>query len=388
MQTLLTEPALLLADDMGLGKAQPLDAKVLTPQGWKRMGEIEAGDPVINSQGGVSTVLGVYPHGEKDIYRVVFSDGSATECSDDHLWHVTSAVRRHRRQPGQVLPLHTIRARLFDGAGNARHYIPMVRPIEFREGCLPIHPYLLGALLGDGGFRHRAIFTSADEELVERLKSLLPDGVDIRPIGRFDFRISRKPSLYRNPVITALRDLGLFGHGSSTKFIPADYKFASVASRTALLQGLLDTDGCVRPTDNSIEYTTASRQLADDVAFIVQSLGGRATVRLKSPRYRHNGELRHGKTAYRMSVILPRGIEPFALSRKADIYNPRPKYQPSRAIRDVVYVGRKRAQCIRVDAPDGLYITDDCIVTHNTAQSIAAMRILMLQRRIGAALIV
>ena len=77
------------------------------------------------------------------------------------------------------------------------------------------------------------------------------------------------------------------GCGSSEKFVPDAYKFASVASRTALLQGLLDTDGCVRKSDNNIEYTTVSPQLAEDVAFVVQSLGGTARIRTKNDGLRH-----------------------------------------------------------------------------------------------------
>ena len=152
----------------------------------------------------------------------------------------------------------------------------------------------------------------------------------------------------------------------------------------ALLQGLLDTDGCVRASDNNIEYTTGSPRLAEDVAFLVQSLGGTARIRTKPTSYMLNGERRACKLAYRMSVILPPEIQPFRLSRKAAIYQPRPKYQPSRAIVDVIPVGRKPAQCITVDAPDGLYVTDHCIVTHNTAQLIA----LLLQRGSGPTLVI
>src|SRR4029077_6786333 len=103
-------------------------------------------------------------------------------------------------------------------------------------------------------------------------------------------------------------------------------------SRTSLLQGLLDTDGCVRQSDNNIEYTTVSPRLAQDVAFLIQSLGGTARIRTKPTSYTLNGERRACKLAYRMSVILPAEIQPFRLSRKAAVYTRRPKYAPSRAI--------------------------------------------------------
>ena len=363
----------LLADDMGLGKAGPLDSPVLTPTGWKLMGDIVVGDEVVNAQGGASRVTGVFPQGEKDIYRVVFSDGTSLECCEEHLWYVRSAVRKFRSQPGLVRPLREFMHDLRDAAGNAKHYIPMVRPIEFREGDLPLDPYLVGVLLGDGGLTTGSIYLSAAEaEIVASVRNALPAGVALKSKRRFDWRFTGHIGKY-NPLTTALRRLGLVGCGSAEKFIPEVYKFASVQSRTALLQGLLDTDGCVRKSDNNIEYTTVSPQLAQDVAFLVQSLGGTARIRTKPTGYRVNGERKACKLAYRMSVILPPEIQPFRLSRKAEMYQPRPKYGPSRAIVDVIPVGRKQAQCIAVDAPDGLYVTDHCIVTHNTAQIIALL---------------
>jgi SNF2 family DNA or RNA helicase len=364
----------LLADDMGLGKSLSLDTPVLTPAGWKHMGAMAVGNEIINAQGGVSRVTGVFPQGDKQLYRVVFSDGTSVECCDEHLWYVVSAVRKHRGQRGRVLPLREFMHDLRDAAGNAKHYIPMVAPIEFRESTLPLDPYVLGLLLGDGGLTdHTVRFSSSDDELIASVSRACPPGVSVVGAGGVEWRLSGK-RWQPNPVTSLMRELDLMGRGSSEKFIPDAYKFASVASRTALLQGLLDTDGCVRSSDNNIEYSTVSPQLAQDVAFLVQSLGGTARIRTKNAGYLlANGERQACKLAYRMSVILPPQTQPFRLARKAAIYKARPKYGPSRAIVDVQPVGRKPAQCIAVDSPDGLYVTDHCIVTHNTAQVIALL---------------
>lgn len=359
-----------LADDMGLGKAQPLDAKILTPSGWKTMGEMTIGSQVINSQGKASRVVGVYPQGEKEIFRVTFSDGSSAECCDEHLWLVNTPVRRHREQPGRVLPLAQIRQKLRDKNQNSQHFIPMVAPVELDSpGERPLDPYLLGALLGDGGISQRAIFSTADAEMLALLRPLLPAEHSFRHLGRCDYRINgvgRRNS--SNQVINALRALGLYGKRSEQKLIPEVYKLAPVGVRRALLQGLLDTDGHVRPIDNNIEYSSSSRQLAEDVQFLVQSLGGVARIREKKTSR---------LSSYRMSIILPAEEKPFRLSRKASLYHPRTKYPPARAIVSVEPVGRKLAQCIAVDAPDHLYVTDNFIVTHNTVQLIA----LILQRK-------
>jgi len=165
-------------------------------------------------------------------------------------------------------------------------------------------------------------------------------------------------------VTDALRRLELMGCGSHEKFIPHVYKFAPVAERLEMLRGLLDTDGHVRPNDNNVEYCTVSRQLAEDVQFLVQSLGGTAPIREKQTT---------GRLAYRMSIALPGDVNPFRLARKADVYHPRGKYPPSRAIVEITSVGEKDTQCIAVDAIDYLYVTDDFIVTHNTIQLIALL---------------
>ncbi len=357
-----------LADDMGLGKAQPLDAKILTPTGWRTMGEMNVGDTVIRADGQSAKVIGVYPQGEREVFDVTFSDNSRTQCCDEHLWQVNTPVRKYRGQEGRVLPLGDIRKQLRDTSDNSLHFVPMVSPIKFGDALtdrpLPLHPYLLGALLGDGGIAHRCILSSADQELLDHVKTMLPEGVSLNYIDGVDYRIACAKPGGCNPVLNALKTMGLRGLGSHQKFVPDLYKWTTVANRTELLQGLLDTDGHVRPADNNIEYCTVSEQLAKDVQFLVQSLGGTAAIRTKQTT---------GRLAYRMSVILPESIKPFNLSRKATAYHPRAKYPPTRAIVEVKSIGQKPCQCIAVDAADQLYVTDDFIVTHNTIQLIALM---------------
>ncbi|MGA7731383.1 MAG: SNF2-related protein [Chloroflexia bacterium] len=367
----------LLADDMGLGKAQPLDAKILTPHGWMTMKDIRVGDVVVNSQGGASQVIGIYPQGQKDVFRVEFTDGSATECCDDHLWLVNSASRRWRGYAPRVMALRDIRRDLREPSGNSRYFIPMVKPVQFTEVSLPLDPYLFGVLLGDGGLaQHSIILSSADVEILDLVRQRLPQGVVLAKATGYDWRISQGSTSKANPVMMALRSLDVAGKRAESKFIPAIYKFAGLNDRIALLQGLLDTDGCVRKADNNIEFGSSSIRLAEDMIELVQSLGGRATLRQKAPTYTYKGERRLGQTCYRMSIALPPEIQPFRLTRKANLYHPRSKYPPVRAIRSVSYVGRKETQCIAVNSNDHLYVTDDYILTHNTPQSIAAARLL------------
>lgn len=359
----------LNGDDVGLGKAQPVDALVLTTQGWCPIGALGVGSMVVGASGYATMVTGVFPQGKKMVFRVTFSDGSSTECCDDHLWATNTTVRRSRGCPPKIRPLKEIRKDLFEKNGARRHFIPMVGPVQYRsDGLREIDPYLLGALIGDGSLSgHSVVFSSADMEMIHSIERAIPEGCSLVRKSTYDWRIRGAGSGRPNPLIDVLRGLGLMGKRSEGKYIPKAYRQAPVEDRIALLQGLLDTDGHVRPVDNNVEYCTVSQQLAVDVAEVIRSLGGVARIN-EHPTPR--------QLAYRMSVILPNPIAPFRLSRKAEVYKGRQKYGPSRAIVSVEPVGFRECLCISVAAEDGLYVTEDFIVTHNTLQAVGAVEIL------------
>jgi hypothetical protein len=371
-------PGMLIAGEPGSGKAQPLDAKILTPTGWTTMGEIKVGDEVIGSDGKPHQVLGVFPQGEKLIYKVTFNDGSSTEACGEHLWAVRTSIMAWRGTPWKVLDTETLRESLIDNQGKRRWTVPVVQPVDHPEADLPLDPYALGLLLGDGNLTHQVAFSSSDPELVTALAAALPPGCEVVHRSRYDHNVVDRTQR-GNRVIDTIRLLGLSGHRSEKKFIPTQYQFASVAQRYALLQGLLDSDGHVT-NHNSIEYATSSPDLAEQTADLVRSLGGVARIRSKIPTFTVKGkesgstERRTGRRSYTVTIRLPRDLgNPFRLARKARQYQPQNRFEPGRVITDITPVGVKQAQCIKVSASDNLYVTDDYVLTHNTfaAQMIA-----------------
>lgn len=76
-----------------------------------------------------------------------------------------------------------------------------------------------------------------------------------------------------NPLQVTIRGLGLEGKVAGDKFIPHQYKVASVEDRFRLLAGLLDTDAFYDKEKNTFEYCSKSKRLADDVVFVCRSLG-------------------------------------------------------------------------------------------------------------------
>ncbi len=74
-----------------MGKAQPLNSRILLADGsWTTFRDVCVGDSLASVDGQPSFVSGVFPQGERDIYRVTFSDGRTVDCADDHLWEIHS----------------------------------------------------------------------------------------------------------------------------------------------------------------------------------------------------------------------------------------------------------------------------------------------------------
>ena len=366
----------IIADGMGIGKAQTLDSLILTPSGWAQMGDIKVGDDVIGRAGLPAKVTGVFPRGVMRTYRVEFSDGSSGMFSRDHLFEVTTPGRKHLGKPPLVKSVYSmITEGLKQKSGNRKWYIPTVQPVRFSENDEHIlDPYLVGVLLGDGSLNAKHCTLTTDREIIESL--ILPGGVTIA-CRDVHYSAEYVGVAGFSGIMPHLRELGMDGKLSAEKSIPNRYKWASDPDdRIAVLQGLLDTDGTTvnsrGEASTSIEYGTVSKQLAEDVKFIVQSLGGTVSIRERIPTYTHKGEKREGALFYRMILKLPSGVTPFRLARKADKWTPRSKYEPVRGIESIEYVGDEEVQCISVDADDKLYVTDDFIVTHNTIQAIAA----------------
>lgn len=358
----------LVALEQGLGKAQPTDARILTPDGWVPIGFLEVGDLVIGSQGNPIKVLGVFPQGTKQIYSVLMQDGSQTECCLDHLW----TMRKQRRRL-VTLPLEQIRKDTLKTKTNWKYYSLMLRsPVIFsKNDLLPIDPYLMGYLIGNGCLRTHAGVSIPDLETVERVRELLPSGCILKKTSqtlKIDYIVTGSGDC-KNPLLRSLRLLEFVGKYSHEKRIPEIYLRSSVDDRIALLQGLMDSDGSV--SFNHLEFSSSSPGLVADVQDLVECLGGCGKISLrKSPKYTHKGEIRFGRDHSRLAIKLPESIKPFRLSRKAKNYNPSKWSAPTRPLVSITEAGKKECVCISVDAEDGLYVTDHAILTHNTKCSL------------------
>ena len=364
---------IIVAGRPSMGKSQPIDCKVKTPHGWSEMGSLQVGDAVASIDGAASIVTGVYPQGVRQVFRITFSDGRSTEACAEHLWRV------HYRAWTEPRVISTERLIQMLARKRYQHRLWIDQPNGHfgHLDPLPIDPWLLGALLGDGSFRGRSVgFSTTEAEMVEHVAESLMEGVEIRPHkgNTKDWTITCSPAragLNRygwepHALQAPLRELLLWGVPSHEKFIPRLYRNAHRAARLSLLQGLLDTDGWVEKW-GSVRYCTSSYRLAKEVVDLVRSLGGWCTMTDKRPSYSHKGEKKEGRTAFVLNIHHPEPRSLFRLSSKKSRVPEGHKRDWRPVISSIVATRIVPTQCISVSHPSHLYVTDDYVVTHNTA---------------------
>ena len=388
-----------------LGPRGPLavSTPVATPNGWVPIGELQVGDIVFSEHGQLTEVVGISDYEESLTWEVVFTDGSSVRCDDQHLWKVrrmgtdgkgdwrsmtlneirtqkTVGIKGNGR-PGALTQRVTATCESgetpwLDSRGYPRYQIPVTQPVEYPATELPLDPYLLGALLGDGSLSSNNLsLCSADPEIVERCSLGLPEDYRFKKVAKYGYNISHvkgvlaggKPSVVRE----ILKTLGVYGKTSIDKFIPKSYLTASIPDREALLQGLLDTDGTVAST-GGVSFCTTSTALVKDVTELVQSLGGIATQRasqLNTYLNKHQERVRTTTPSVTLGIKLPDSIKPFHLHRKAQRYSPCTKYLPCRSIKNICPSTTEKVRCIEVADTCHTFLTKDYIVSHNSAKS-------------------
>jgi predicted ribonuclease YlaK/intein/homing endonuclease len=424
---------------------QPLTAKIATPDGWTTMVELKIGDFVIGRDGKPTKVLSIHPKGEKEIYKVETTDGTSTECCEDHLWSTKTRKALNKPFESSVKTTREIMLSLNRKDGGLNHLLPRNEAVQYKEQELPLSPYALGAIIGDGCisniFHNNLNFYNIDKEIVKRVneelkyincylmqKSTINESgnriqfnintinkytvpgnkiivknningetvqyhsvgaaaralnikrkvIDNRirkhaPYNQYTFEVIKKVSgdYSHHPAKNIFNKLGLAGKCAHEKFIPSIYKYNSIENRVNLLRGLMDTDGTIKKSTGEASFTTTSKQLAEDVIEIVRSLGGRASLiirdRIGKITKREAANIHTRRLSYEFSISLPIEYNPFFLPRKSNRWKKRNTADIK--ISSIINTGRiEPVQCIMVEDPEHLYLTDNFIVTHNTVQ--------------------
>lgn len=344
-------------------KAHSYDQLVYTPKGLQRWEEIKVGDYLFDTQGGVTKVLEIPFDNETEIYKITLQDGRTIEASGNHLWKVIDYNGLEKIKTTSELKSKYLKQK--GKYQESLYYIPSNKGIEYEEQEVKIDPYFLGLLLGDGTLgsatRNKISFTSAIQDIKEYSNIL-----------NFKYKTfdDRHHSIEYSNIKSYLQELDLYDKRSHTKFIPDLYKYNSKKVRLELLKGLMDTDGTCEDNGNS-GYTTVSERLAQDVLFLVRSLGINCNLNISSNSY---------GLVYNIRIYTDTPI--FKLSRKYS----KQKITKNRAfktgIRKIEYIGKKRAKCVTVDSQDHCYLIGDFVVTHNSKGTNSGKQVNAYARRL------
>lgn len=386
-------------------KALALDTAIPTPEGWKTMGELAAGDRVFDPSGRPCNVIATSEvFTDHDCYAVEFSNGETVTADAGHLWETTARVnmvgvragREMGRRDGEGVARKVrtteelFETQTYGARGDRNHSIQMPKPLDLPEAALDIDPYVLGVWLGDGTC-HAAHVTCGDEDVAEMRANIEECGYDadstkygiawrimVRSI-EIDLlgdavRVSKASA---ENFQRKLRRIGVFGN----KHIPARYLRSSFEQRLALLQGLMDTDGTINKNGRVLSFSNINETLILGVSELLSSLGVKHSIRRNQKVC--NGRIIPG-IAYQVQFMAFRdGLPVFRLARKlnrmrcSDSCSVKPRSQ-SVQIKSVRRVPSVPTKCIAVDSPSRMFLCGRTMIPTHNSTLLAAIGLFML----------
>lgn len=337
----------------GKGKAIPNTEFILTPDGYKLWGDINIGSRLYAPDGSITKVIGIPFDGMVNMLRITLADGRSILCSKEHLFKIFYRGQEKIVDADFIgRNYHKTRKTSAKNPTGDEYVIslPINGALPFDRQVLPIEPYTLGLILGDG------CITVKNNKNIVRFTSLLSDVLEYKQFIPYDITTYKRDiehSIHIPNAYNILNSLGLLGTNSHTKFIPEVYKYSSIEDRISLLQGLIDTDGWINGKTQC--FCTTSEQLKDDVLEVARSLGIKSFVFKKK-----NAWTLSFQTEYNLCKLTRK------ISKRASLSN-RYKVTSKRiTITKVKYIGNYPAKCVTVDREDGMFVGPSFIVTHNS----------------------
>lgn len=359
----------------GFGKAQPLYCKILTPDGWTTMGDIQKGDLVFTPKNTITRVADTFDQGVTKVYKVSFEDGGETFCHPGHLWKIyNSRWYANDKEPYSLFTTQQI----IDNMKNTKNsfYVPSIPvPINFRKHEYYIDPYLAGSILPFVELKNdKLIITEQSASTHRHSQILLMDAIDayapygigikIRTTERFGddvVGILTATDDYSQKILDAVKDFI-----ANNKTIPEQYIHCAQEDRLRFLQGMCDVGGMIS-VNGQINVLVFHSQLRKQIMEMVLLQGATLDPLNNRPHYNKQYGITvyfsHGKPDEFFTIMDKK--KHFYLHRAENLETVS-KISKNRKIVSIDYHGKEETKCILLEDADHLYITDDCIITHNT----------------------
>lgn len=323
---------------------------IITKFGWKNAGDVIKGDILYDSSGKETTVKDVVKFQDKELYRLVFSDRSEILACDEHLW-IVSTLDDMKEAKSRVVTTEFIRTHLKQGdRANITIFNP--KPVERQDADLPLDPYVLGHWLGDGSKLGYQIAISEEDA---------PFITEQYAKAGYTSKQSESSNIHSYTVHGLAKDLREI-NVLDNKHIPRPYLQGSIDQRIALLQGLMDSDGCITEAGRS-QFTNTDLRIIEGVEEILSSLGIKYTSWMGGTKAAD-----HHKDLYTLGFFT--SLPVFRLPRKAArLRQEDSKRTIARKVHMVESAGKGNATCFHVDSSDHSFLAGrKMIVTHNSMQ--------------------
>jgi len=368
-------PKLTIEVKPGVGKEQPYSTLIPTPNGYVKMGDLNIGDTVFSRDGMMTHVTGIFEQGVKNVYKITFQDGRTAMCGLEHLW----TIKTDDSNEWTTVTTET----LIKNIAHKKIYIPTCDPVNFPHTNVPIDPYVLGCLIGNGCLRDRCLaISSGDEYVPNKIAEICGFGVRRRSLHNYTYDFYDKKTLKPIDKKQFFKDLPEFIDSYSyEKRIPHMYLINSVDVRLKLLQGLMDTDGSISSKGYYVSYCSTSLNLLNDLQQLLYSFGysSRLAIDKRVEKYTSgfcaNLYFRIPNSIKNLIMTHPRKLLIANEAVNDTKSSSRHDYSKLR-ITNIELSHREQCRCIMVDNPEHLYLTEDYIVTHNTFMALYAVYLL------------
>lgn len=355
------------------GKAIPTDTIIPTPNGAKKAGNIQIGDLLFDRNGNSTKVIGVYPQGQKQVYRLTFGDGRTAKCCNEHLWSIHKATWKDKNQFKTMSVNELLKEKLINSSRSAQFYIPVAKAVQYSTKKYTIPPYVIGAFLGDGCTMQNTYLTLSSEnnEIPNHVLELLEGDSLYQNPANFNWNFIKNGQKLSTNILPS--EVCQYSYN---KTIPQEYKYGDIEQRLELLRGLMDTDGSITKDsrDNHkntaiIRFASTSLQLIKDVQEVLGSLGYISSISEDNRPEKYTY-----KTCYNLIVSMPNSekYKLFWLPRKKEIAllikdMPQHRDYTRTSIRKIEDLGYQTEMvCFEVENSEHLFLMNDFIVTHNT----------------------